>query len=67
MSSTCHAEEALANEINSSPVKKIHDEANVRPSSAQPVSPPIMIFTGRPSCAIFSAALSAPLQCGPAQ
>ncbi len=37
----------------------------VRPPSR--VMPPIMIFTGSPRRASFSAALSAPLQCGPAQ
>lgn len=42
-------------------------EANSKPSSAHPVIPPIMIFTGRPNCANFKAARSAPLQCGPAQ
>ncbi len=38
-----------------------------KPSSSHPVTPPIIFFTGRPSRASASAALSAPLQCGPAQ
>jgi peptidoglycan/LPS O-acetylase OafA/YrhL len=38
-----------------------------KPSSAQPVMPPSINFTGRPSRARRSAARSAPLQCGPAQ
>ena len=37
------------------------------PSSAQPVMPPIITFTGNPSRASLSAARSVPLQCGPAQ
>ncbi len=37
------------------------------PSSIQPVMPPIIFLTGRPSRARRTAALSAPLQCGPAQ
>jgi len=40
---------------------------NANPSSAQPVMPPIMTFTRFPSFASLSAALSAPLQCDPAQ
>src|SRR5258708_16860092 len=40
---------------------------SVKPSSSQPVTPPIIFFTGRPSDASLSAALSAPLQWGPAQ
>ena len=39
----------------------------LKPSSSQPVIPPIMIFTGRPSRASRTAARCAPLQCGPAQ
>ncbi len=41
--------------------------ANSKPSSSQPVMPPIMSLTGRPSMARRTAALSAPLQWGPAQ
>ena len=41
--------------------------ASSKPSSNQPVIPPVMIFTGRPSCARRSAPRAAPLQCGPAQ
>jgi hypothetical protein len=37
---------------------------NVKPSSIQPVTPPIIIFTGNPSRPRRSAALFAPLQCG---
>jgi hypothetical protein len=41
---------------------------NVKPSSIHPVTPPIIIFAGKPSRASRSAAaLLAPLQCGPAQ
>ena len=36
--------------------------ASSKPSSSQPVTPPIISFTGRPSCASFSAALVEPLQ-----
>ena len=38
-----------------------------KPSSSQPVTPPIIFFTGRPSFANRIAAFSVPLQCGPAQ
>ncbi len=38
-----------------------------KPSSSQPVMPPIIFFTGRPSLARRMAAFSVPLQCGPAQ
>jgi hypothetical protein len=41
--------------------------AKVNPSSAQPVMPPIISFTLRPNLPRRNAALSAPLQCGPAQ
>ncbi len=41
--------------------------AKSKPSSSQPVMPPAMILTGRPSSASRSAPLVAPLQCGPAQ
>lgn len=41
--------------------------ARSKPSSFQPSTPPIIFFTGRPSRARRMAALSAPLQCGPAQ
>mmetsp|Transcript_7057 Transcript_7057/g.30035 ORF Transcript_7057/g.30035 Transcript_7057/m.30035 type:complete len:853 (-) Transcript_7057:974-3532(-) len=41
--------------------------ASAKPSSSQPVMPPAMIFTGRPSFASRSAPRAAPLQCGPAQ
>jgi hypothetical protein len=44
-----------------------YDGVNVKPSSIQPVTPPIIIFTGKPSRARRNAALLAPLQCGPAQ
>ena len=40
---------------------------SANPSSSHPVTPPIIFFTGRPRCARRSAALSAPLQWGPAQ
>ena len=46
---------------------KGHDGVNVKPSSIQPVTPPIIIFTGKPSRERRNAALLAPLQCGPAQ
>ena len=42
-------------------------ESRSRPSSSQPVTPPIISFTGRLSRASRSAARCAPLQCGPAQ
>jgi len=38
-----------------------------KPSTFQPSTPPIIFFTSRPSRASLSAALSAPLQCGPLQ
>src|SRR6266702_7294041 len=41
--------------------------SSAKPSSSQPVTPPIMIFTGRPSFARRIAPRVAPLQCGPAQ
>ena len=41
--------------------------ANSKPSSNQPVMPPAMTFTGRPSRASRNAPRAAPLQCGPAQ
>jgi hypothetical protein len=41
--------------------------AKVNPSSAQPVMPPIITFTLRPNLPRRNAALSVPLQCGPAQ
>ncbi len=41
--------------------------ASSKRSSSQPVIPPAMIFTGRPSSARRSAPRAAPLQCGPAQ
>ncbi len=41
--------------------------ARENPSSSQPVMPPAMIFTGRPSFASRKAPRAAPLQCGPAQ
>ena len=41
-----------------------YDGVNVKPSSIQPVTPPIIIFTGRPSRARRNAALLAPLQRG---
>ena len=44
-----------------------YDGVNVKPSSIQPVTPPIIIFTGKPSRARHNAALLAPLQCGLAQ
>ena len=44
-----------------------HPWAKAKPSSAQPVMPPIITFTLRPRRASFSAAWSAPLQWGPAQ
>jgi hypothetical protein len=44
-----------------------YDGVNVKPSSIQPVTPPIIIFTGKPSRERRNAALLAPLQCGPAQ
>src|SRR5262245_30968618 len=39
----------------------------VKPSSSQPVTPPIIILTGSPRRESRTAALFAPLQCGPAQ
>ena len=42
-------------------------EAQLNPSFAHPVIPPIITLTRLPSWASRSAALSAPLQCGPAQ
>ena len=44
-----------------------HAVSKAKPSSAQPVTPPIITFTGMPSLPRRSAALSVPLQCGPAQ
>ncbi len=41
--------------------------SSAKPSSFQPSTPPFMRFTGRPRRASRTAALSAPLQCGPAQ
>src|SRR3989442_14515549 len=38
-----------------------------KPSSFQPSTPPIIFRTFRPNIASWSAARSAPLQCGPAQ
>ena len=52
---------------NSSDHCESYDGVNVKPSSIQPVTPPIIIFTGKPSRARRNAALLAPLQCGPAQ
>ena len=52
---------------NSSGHSESYDGVNVKPSSIQPVTPPIIIFTGKPSRARRNAALLAPLQCGPAQ
>lgn len=46
---------------------RTHSLASPRPSSNQPVIPPIISFTGRPILAIFRAAFVDPLQCGPAQ
>jgi hypothetical protein len=43
------------------------DVASSKPSSIQPVMPPAMILTGRPSLARRRAPRAAPLQCGPAQ
>jgi hypothetical protein len=43
------------------------DVVREKPSSIQPVTPPIIILTGRPNRARRTAALLAPLQCGPAQ
>ena len=43
------------------------DAVREKPSSIQPVTPPIIILTGRPNRARRTAALLAPLQCGPAQ
>ena len=40
---------------------------NSNPSSSHPVTPPIIFLTGRCRRANLTAALSAPLQCGPAQ
>lgn len=40
---------------------------SAKPSSFQPVIPPIISFTGRPRRARRAAARSAPLQCGPPQ
>jgi hypothetical protein len=39
--------------------------ASSKPSSCHPVMPPIISLTGRPSSASRTAALLAPLQCGP--
>ena len=39
-----------------------YDGVSVKPSSIQPVTPPIIIFTGKPSRARRNAALLAPLQ-----
>jgi hypothetical protein len=44
-----------------------YDGVNMKPSSIQPVTPPIIIFTGKPSRARRNAALLAPLQCGALQ
>ncbi len=44
-----------------------HPACRPKPSSSQPVMPPIMSFTGRPSFARRMAPRWAPLQCGPAQ
>ena len=52
---------------NSSGHSESYDGVKVKPSSIQPVTPPIIIFTGKPSRARRNAALLAPLQCGPAQ
>jgi hypothetical protein len=41
--------------------------SSAKPSSSQPVTPPIMSLTGRPSWARRIAPRCAPLQCGPAQ
>ena len=54
-------------EADSSGHSESYDGVNVKPSSIQPVTPPIIIFTGKPSRARRNAALLAPLQCGPAQ
>jgi hypothetical protein len=43
------------------------DVVREKPSSIQPVTPPIIILTGKPNRARRTAALLAPLQCGPAQ
>ena len=47
--------------------RRRHFRLSSKPSSFQPVKPPIIFLTGRPSRASATAALSAPLQCGPAQ
>ncbi len=44
-----------------------HRVTRSKPSSFQPSIPPIIFLTGRPSRARRTAALSAPLQWGPAQ
>ena len=41
--------------------------SSAKPSSSQPVTPPIMILAGRPRRASRIAPRVAPLQCGPAQ
>ena len=46
---------------------EIPSDVKLNPSSFHPSTPPIIFFTGRPSRARFSAARSAPLQCGPLQ
>jgi hypothetical protein len=68
------AEGLAANDVQAKPDvayssghSESYDGVNVKPSSIQPVTPPIIIFTGKPSRARRNAALLAPLQCGPAQ
>ena len=46
---------------------RVHSACREKPSSSQPVMPPIISFTLRPRRDSRTAALSAPLQCGPAQ
>jgi hypothetical protein len=49
------------------PVCRQLEGVSVNPSSSHPFTPPIIIFTGTPRRARRTAALLAPLQCGPAQ
>ena len=65
-SATNVAQGLAANDVQAKTCES-YDDVKVKPSSIQPVTPPIIIFTGKPSRARRNAALLAPLQCGPAQ
>lgn len=71
MSGYCHAERASANEKNSWLLNLFH-VARFADAKCEPLIRPTgqaaeHHFYGLPSCASFKAAISAPLQCGPAQ